>query len=261
MDIYTSSKKTHEDEFKHGDIVYYIKYVNGNWIVSVGVFDYKCGNYVVDKIANNTIRKIDGILISELIFPTEWKRFHEDDDSRYMFEQESIQKVEPNRVYDISNPDDVYQAIDDGVLCLEKDRDRRFCETELDHYAKNWRIVLKYEKYDPCDYPSWNMCYKTYEQAKEVVDQTKLRKRFLNCLFENHEENEESAYFILCDVLKWIEKSHPSNAEIEHVLDILLNLTDVKGINTRIYDGKLQFNWADPYELRSKESCWYTIGG
>ena len=24
MDIYTSSKKTHEDEFKHGDIVYYI---------------------------------------------------------------------------------------------------------------------------------------------------------------------------------------------------------------------------------------------
>ncbi len=242
------------NKLKIGDVVYFAGTpLNSNkHIVKWGVINF-IDEYItlIDfyEVKNPTL--INGKSIFEFKPEEEWKPLPKKwSYNTKLFEQNFERLPLEFKKLHVDKPEDILYAIEKGWLIKSTNNIHRTVTAEIDRH-KGWR--LRWETYIICNEPKYEVgvyftnkeayvkLKKTYEEAKEVVDELikeDNRKRALS--------DEEWSIEEIDHTLKQWSDRMKINANSEKYIktrEFLVNLPDVFNVVTRVFGNNLQWKY------------------
>lgn len=241
-------KKGFEKRFKNGDIVYWChNNGRGEYLVKNGMVDEQFSDAVViDYLAGRERRLVNGIPIDEFESQTKYKKLPKD----WTYNTEQLFKItysdltdkETSYHIDFEKPETIKKAYDLGYLV--KDCTIFHGNIEADITIEGYRIVKKYPMWQHhIDHVSIrpDKVYFTYEEAKSEVDKNvKEFKRQLSLT------DYEWAVEHICKNLDIFKAIHSlDERDIDVYREFILGMDNVENIETRIYQGQIQWKYED----------------
>lgn len=240
-------KRGFEKRFKNGDIVYWC-HSGGNGVYTVhhGMVDEQFSDAVViDYLTLRERRLVNGIPIDEFESEQKYRKLPKDwTYTTTLFEITYSDLTEEEKIcsFDIENPENIKRAYDKGILV--KDNTIFHGVIEADITKEGYRIVKKYPMWQHhIDHVSIrpDKVYFTYEEAQKEVDEN--RKEFARQLsLTDYEWSVEH----ICQNLDRFKAIHDlSERDIDAYREFILGMDDVEKIETRIYQGQIQWKYED----------------
>lgn len=238
-------KKGFEKRFEKGDIVYWCHSDgNGGYSVRNGMVDEQFSDAVViDYLALRERRLVNGIPIDEFESQTKYKKLPKGwtyNTGLFKITYSVLTEEEVNYQIDIKNPETIKKAYELGYLV--KDCTIFHGKIEVDITKEGYRIVKKY--------PMWqhhidrvsirpDKVYFTYEEAKSEVDENV--KEFERQLFLTDYEWSVEHICKNLDIFKAIHSL--DERDIDAYREFILGMDNVENIETRIYQGQIQWKY------------------
>lgn len=229
-----------------GKVLYYINKIGCEWKVSYGVVDDLYPHIVALTLYEPVdMRLINGTPIKEFETPTRWQKLPKGwsyDTKLFDLTWAEIPEEFCGQ-YLITSPDDILQAIKDGMLVKVTENDHANIETEIDS-QKGWRLVRKYnQKYRP-SYLSLNSydVYKTYEEAQAVVDahEAELKRQ---TELSDYDWSVEQIDYVLN---RWANMYTIPSTVKEVYRDWILSLDHIEDVEVRLWGKGIQWKyWKD----------------
>lgn len=241
-------KQGFEKRFKNGDIVYWCHSEgNGGYTVRYGIVDEQFSDaIVIDYLVLRERRLVNGIPIDEFESETKYKKLPKGwAYNTKLFEMTYSDLTEEEKEFgliDIENPENIKHAYDKGILV--KDNTIFHGVIGEDITKEGYRILKKYPMWKHhMDHVSIrpDKVYFTYEEAKTEVD--KNVKEFERQLsLTDYEWSVEH----ICKNLDIFKAIHDlSERDIDAYRDFILGMDNVENIETRIYQGQIQWKYED----------------
>lgn len=238
--------------YEEGDIVYWVDKIGWEPVVKWGRVSEQIGDMVyVDYLIAPDPRTINGVPVGDIEFPTKWSKLPKG--WTYDFELFHLgwNNYNPdNAMINIDKPKDIAKAFDKGLLIFRSNYDDCAFESEIDK-NHGWRIVKRYDRHRPA-YATIeaNKLYTNYADAnaeKESIIKEFERQASLS-------DEEWSIEQITKTVNYWQHLYGKTDLNRQKVLDYLLSKDKVVDIETRIFDGNVQWK-------KCKNKRWNIIGG
>lgn len=241
-------KQGFEKRFKNGDIVYWCHSEgNGGYTVRYGIVDEQFSDaIVIDYLVLRERRLVNGIPIDEFESETKYKKLPKGwTYNTKLFEMTYSDLTEEEKEFgliDIENPENIKHAYDKGILV--KDNTIFHGVIGEDITKEGYRILKKYPMWQHhIDHVSIrpDKVYFTYEEAKSEVDKNvKEFKRQLS--LTDYEWSVEH----ICKNLDIFKAIHGlSERDIDAYREFILGMDNVENIETRIYQGHIQWKYED----------------
>jgi hypothetical protein len=232
-------------EMKIGSVAYYVESddkVPYKWHVRFGIVEENYPSEVALRLYEpiNT-QTIDGIPKKEIKIPSEWRKLPRgwSYDTRLIEYGNEPYPVDP-RGYDIRKPEDILRAIEDGLYVRVSENDHRYINTEV---TKNgWRIISEHHWGDwHPDYISlyFHDVYSTYEEAQAEID-TRVAEFKRQAALSDYDWSVEQIDKSLSRALAIGYITEEQSGEF---MKRLLELKNVEDIETRVYDGGVQWKY------------------
>lgn len=240
--------KRNYENYPIGSLIYFVKKHGHRWSVSFGtVLEHYADATMIQLYEYIDTRLINGTPIKEFETPTDWKKSPKgwSYDTK-LFDLSHSDFSHNHNDYKIDNPDDILRAINEGVLVRVQDNDHAHIEEEIDR-KKGWRLIRKYPygEYHPTHTSLYTSeMYFTYEEANNVVKEHDAEFKRQSEL----SDYEWSVEQIDRTLDKWIvlhydvTSSQPTE-EKEKYREWLLSQSNVEDIETRIYQGQIQWKY------------------
>ena len=229
-----------------GSVGYFVERSNQppyDYYVHYGIIEEHYATEIAMKLYElKDVRIIDGVPIKEFKTPTRWMKLPKGwTYNTKLFTIEYGEYEYPPRDYNITKPEDILQAIADGVLVKVEDNDHAQIEAEID--SKNgYRIVRKYPPYhwDRTDiWLRYDKVYATYDEAKAVVDSIEAEFKRQSELSDYDWSLEQIDRTInRCVGMYLITKEQG-----EEFRQRLIDMGNIEEIETRIFGGGLQWKY------------------
>lgn len=241
-------KQGFEKRFKNGDIVYWCHSEgNGGYTVRYGIVDEQFSDaIVIDYLVLRERRLVNGIPIDEFESETKYKKLPKGwTYNTKLFEMTYSDLTEEEKEFgliDIENSENIKHAYDKGILV--KDNTIFHGVIGEDITKEGYRILKKYPMWQHhIDHVSIrpDKVYFTYEEAKSEVDKNvKEFKRQLS--LTDYEWSVEH----ICKNLDIFKAIHGlSERDIDSYREFILGMDNVENIETRIYQGQIQWKYED----------------
>lgn len=240
-------KQGFEKRFKNGDIVYWCHSEgNGRYTVKYGMVDEQFSDAVViDHLTARERRLVNGIPIDEFESETKYKKLPKGwtyDTRLFEITHSDLTDEEISFLIDFKNPETIKQAYDLGYLVKDCTIFHGVIEAEIT--KEGYRIVKKYPMWKHhIDHVSIrpDKVYFTYEEAKDEVD--KNVKEFERQLsLTDYEWSVEH----ICKNLDIFKAIHDlSERDIDAYREFILGMDNVENIETRVYQGQIQWKYED----------------
>lgn len=235
------------NQFPSGSVVYYLKSTKDKpWIPYVwfGLVEENYTHTVCLQLLEIKERRlINGIPFNEFESPTRWQKLPKGwtYDTK-LFEQTWEEIPEKYRDFKINDPDKILEAFHDGYLVRAQDIDHRRIHENIDSH-NGWRLEKQSELWvpEPPSYISLNFhdCYATFDEAQAEVDR-RLKKLQEQSKMTDHN-------WAIHDMEKtlnwWKQSSGVSDDDVEYVRQFLLSLDDFDNIETRVWQGLVQWKY------------------
>jgi hypothetical protein len=243
-----------------GSVVYYIQNhstIPNKPIIKFGIVEEHYASEIALKLYEIVdTRTINGIPIKELKTPSKWYKLPKgwSYDTKLIEYGTNFKERFPDypknpKDIKINEPDSILAAIDAGLLVPIDENDHCNIETEIT--KEGWRIVRNYSTYQSFNFggysnwvPSWislyfHDVYSTYEEAKAVVDAKEAE-------FKRQSELSDYDWSV-----EQIDKSlnravtfgYITEEQSGNFMKRLLELKNVEDIETRVYDGGVQWKY------------------
>lgn len=232
-------------DYKVGEIVYWLKKYSTYMNIEFGMVDETWHDgLVIDILTVKETRKIDGVPIDEMFFPTVWKKLPKDwtyNSELYKLTEGSDEFTEPIYIKDfIADKSKILELYEKGILVKAKTKKyfgTNFSE-EID--KGTWRIHCNYEGYNPVDvFMPYHLVYHTYEEAKAALDDYNAecdRVKNLSDLDYSIEEMEKN-------LARWKSIYSIDERKVERVKEFLLDLKDFEEVETTIRDKHIAWKY------------------
>ena len=213
-------KQGFEKRFKNGDIVYWCHSDgNGRYSVKNGMVDEQFSDAVViDYLALRERRLVNGIPIDEFDSESKYKKLPKGwtyNTKLFKITYSDLTEEEVNYRIDAKKPETIKQAYDLGYLV--KDCTIFHGVIEADITKEGYRIVKKY--------PMWQHHMKEFERQLSLTD------------YEWSVEH-------ICKNLDIFKAIHDlSERDIDAYREFILDMDNVENIETRIYQGQIQWKY------------------
>lgn len=238
-------KQGFEKRFKNGDIVYWCHSEgNGRYTVKYGMVDEQFSDAVViDHLTARERRLVNGIPIDEFESETKYKKLPKGwtyDTRLFEITHSDLTDEEISFLIDFKKPEMIKKGYDFGYLVKDCTIFHGVIENEIT--KDGYRIVKKYPMWKHhIDHVSIrpDKVYFTYEEAKsEVDDNVKEFERQLS--LTDYEWSLEH----ICRNLDIFKAIHDlSERDIDAYREFILGMDNVENIETRIYQGQIQWKY------------------
>lgn len=247
------------EKFPRGSVAYYIDGKYGSnygqvltdlYPISFGLVDeHYPSSVVLRKICPVDTRRFDGKQLIDIPTISEWRRIPKDWTWNTKLDYE-VTNVSAHEV-DITNPDDIIQAYNDGLMIDVREYDCARIDVEFgDGDNKGlYRIRKKYDKL-PMDYIDipWYKIFATYEEAKEEHD--KLVDEFNRV--RNLSDLDWSIEQIDNALDRWASVYDIGQETKDKVRSFLMEKDDLEDLCVRVFDGTIQWKY-------DRNTRWNTI--
>lgn len=229
--------------FPIGSVVYFIgAYVHNSYNAECVRYGVVSGHYtdatIVQLYEPRDMRRIDGVPIKEFETPTKWRKLPKGWSYDTKLFDLTFDEFPKEKSYEINNPQDILDAIADGVLVKVQDNDHSEIRTEIDK-TEGWRICRDYPY--GSHYPEYiglqeYQMYETYQEAEAVI---KKHDEELKRIAELS-DYDWSVEQIDNTLGRWAHMTSDSDKLKYKYREWLLNLDRVEDIETRISGGSIQ---------------------
>lgn len=240
-------KQGFEKRFKNGDIVYWCHSEgNGRYTVKYGMVDEQFSDAVViDYLTARERRLVNGIPIDEFESETKYKKLPKGwtyDTRLFEITHSGLTDEEISFLIDFKKPEMIKKGYDFGYLVKDCTIFHGVIENEIT--KDGYRIVKKYPMWKHhMDHVSIrpDKVYFTYEEAKAEVDENvKEFERQLS--LTDYEWSVEH----ICKNLDIFKAIHDlSERDIDAYREFILGMGNVENIETRVYQGQIQWKYED----------------
>lgn len=230
--------------FDEGEIVYWHRQRGNDHFVSWGVVDEQFSDAVcIDLYKPKECRYVNGVFIDEIPACGEWNKLPKgwSYDTKLIDIEWIADDYTKNYIIDITNPENLKQAIADGMLVKANQIFSGAIETEIS--KSGWRIVKKYPNsiFDDVTYVSVhpNDLYLSYEEAQAEIDayNAELQRQ------ANLTDYEWSVELIDKELNRWAYiYGIPEDTKLKYK-SWLLNQDNVEDIEVRISGGSPQWKY------------------
>ena len=216
-------KQGFEKRFKNGDIVYWCHSEgNGRYTVKYGMVDEQFSDAVViDHLTARERRLVNGIPIDEFESETKYKKLPKGwtyDTRLFEITHSDLTDEEISFLIDFKKPEMIKKGYDFGYLVKDCTIFHGVIENEIT--KDGYRIVKKY--------PMW----------KHHIDHVSIRP---DKVYFTYEEVEH-----ICKNLDIFKTIHGlSERDIDSYREFILGMDNVENIETRIYQGQIQWKYGD----------------
>lgn len=234
-----------------GSVVWYLENTRGRKEIRFGTVDsYYTYEVCVQLYDFCERRMIDGVPVEKIETPTRWRKLPKG----WTYSTELFKLTErpfSNVKFNLSNPEDIIKAIEQGILVPAQERDYCHFEDVIDK-ANGWRIERKYNPYEGhCSYISlrYDKVYTTYNEAKAALDEE---------LAEFQRQSELSDYDwsleqIDKELTRWATIYGVSSEEKQRYREWLLGLDNLEEVEVRVFDGQIQWKYVKSKKWMSIE--------
>lgn len=219
-------------DVKTGDVLYYLVREGNKYSFRFGIVDSIRGDEaVIIRLTFDRKRKIDGVPVEEMDFPTPWKKLPKGWTWYTQLFKLDVHgswedAIEADYILSLDDPDSIKKAYADGYLIPLDRYDNSEFETEIDK-NHGWRIVRKYDKYEPSYTAQYfSDCYSDFKEMKAFVkayeDELKRQSELSDCDWSVEQIDKTLNRFAFTKGLSFEEKKRYRDWILshEHVEDI-----------------------------------------
>lgn len=231
-------------KFQSGDVVYWVERHRQppyEYYIVYGIVDEEFSDAVcAERLHFKDSRYINGIPYKDFPQYTHWKKLPKGwTYNTQLFEVEW--RAYDSAVYRTNNPDDIKQALKDGIIIYLKDYDQTVPHSEVDKKL-GWRIRKEHDD-SVYVYPYVTLqrdnAFKTYEEAQVVIDAQEAEWKRQSELTDEEWSIEQIDH----DLQRWVKIYNKSPEEMQRVRDFLLGMDKVEDIETRVFGGGFQWKY------------------
>ena len=238
-------RKGFEKRFNPGDIVYWCHQRGHEYSVHYGMVDEQFSDAVViDYLVPRERRRVDSVPIDEFQSEQRYRKLPKGwtyNTELFKLTWDDFTSEEKDFVLDISKPETLKEAYDKGYLVKDNTIFHGVIEDEIT--KDGFRIVKKYprETFHHIDHVSIrpDKVYFTYEEAKKEVDE--------NIAEFNRQASLSDYDWSVEQIDKTLKRyqiiNDTTDEEVKEYRDWLLAMSNVEDIETRIFNGNIQWKY------------------
>jgi len=233
--------------FQPGDVIYWVAHHkwSTDMYVDFGIVTEEFSDAVcADKLHIYDNRYINGIPYKDFPDVTPWQKLPKGwSYNTVLFDVERKPKEGHDLLKNlqITNPEDIKNALVNGFLVLLKDYDQTVPHSEVSNKL-GWRIRKEHDN-STYVYPHVTLqkdkAFKTYEEARAVIDAQEAEWKRQSELTDEEWSVEQIDH----DLQRWTKIYNKSPEEVQKVRDFLLGMDKVEDIETRVFGGDFQWKY------------------
>lgn len=228
-----------------GNVGYYIHKHGHKWMVRYGIVAHHYHNCVVLKLLQiPDFRTIDGVPISEIQFPTRWRKLPKGwtyDTKLFVVGEDETRKAKfSGMTIDLKDPESILAAYNAGML-VEKDYfSNAYPEEEIDK-EHGWRIALRSDDKYESPYISVlpHNLYSAYDEVKAVIDAHDAEFKRISEL-SDYDWSVEQIDLVLD---RWGGIYSKTDLEKQRAREWLLSQDRVEDIEVRLSGGNIEWKY------------------